>query len=86
MASTLRIFVTDDCPGCAEARHIALQVRQEFPHLKVEIVDLTDPRTTVPEEVFATPTYMLDDRVVSLGNPGPAEITRWAASANSGSV
>ena len=50
-----------------------------FPRLKVEIINLTDPQATVPEEVFATPTYMLGDRVVSLGNPGLAEIIRWAA-------
>ena len=81
MKSTLRIFVKDNCPGCVEARQIAIRVEQEYPQLKVEMINISDPRATVPEAIFATPTYMLGNRIVSLGNPGPAEIARWAANA-----
>jgi hypothetical protein len=79
MKAILKIFVRDDCPGCLEAQQVAVQVEQDFPHLTVEIVNMTDPQASVPEAVFATPTYMLNDRIVSLGNPSPAEVARWAA-------
>jgi len=45
------------------------------------VIDLEAPEVSVPEAVFATPTYMLNDRIVSLGNPSPAEVTQWATEA-----
>jgi hypothetical protein len=47
---------------------------------------MADPQAIVPEAVFATPTYMLNNRIVSLGNPSPAEVARWAAEAALSSV
>jgi len=81
MKSVLRIFVKDDCSGCIEAQRVAAWIEQDFPHLRVELVDIGDPQAIVPEAVFATPTYMLNSRIVSLGNPSPAEVTRWAENA-----
>lgn len=81
MKAILKIFIRDDCPGCAEAQQVAVRVEQDFPQLKVEIINLTDPQAIVPEAVFATPTYMLNNRIVSLGNPSPAEVAQWAAQA-----
>ena len=86
MKSVLRIFVQDDCTGCVEAQRIAAWVKQDFPHLRVELVDIDDPQAIVPEAVFATPTYMLNSRIVSLGNPSPAEVARWVANAAPPSV
>jgi hypothetical protein len=82
MKSVLRIFVKEDCSGCDEAQQIATWVEQDFPHLSVELVDIGNPQAVVPESVFATPTYMLNSRIVSLGNPSPAEVARWAANAS----
>jgi thiol-disulfide isomerase/thioredoxin len=79
MNSTLKIFVRDNCPGCREAYQLAGHVAQQFPQLKVEVINLADPNAIVPEAVFATPTYMLNNRIVSLGNPNLAEVARWAA-------
>jgi hypothetical protein len=78
MKDVLRVFVAQDCSACIEAREIAARIGQDYAHLKVEIVDIADEQAVVPEAVFATPTYMLNNRLVSLGNPKPDEIARWA--------
>jgi hypothetical protein len=78
MKDVLRVFVAQDCSGCVEARVIAARIGQDYPHLHVEIIDIADDQTAVPDAVFATPTYMLNNRIVSLGNPKPDEIARWA--------
>ena len=57
------------------------QIEQNHPEIEVELIDITDPRAVVPEVVFATPTYMLDDRIVCLGNPSPEQVTQWVEEA-----
>jgi thiol-disulfide isomerase/thioredoxin len=81
MKPVLKIFVTEHCSGCVEARRIAAEVVQNYPHLRVEVIDLNAPEAIVPEAVFATPTYMLNQRIVCLGNPSPAEVAGWAKEA-----
>jgi thiol-disulfide isomerase/thioredoxin len=81
MKPVLKIFVTEHCSGCVEALRIAAEVARDYPHLGVEVIDLNAPEVIVPETVFATPTYMLNNRIVSLGNPSPAEVARWAREA-----
>lgn len=81
MKPVLKIFITEHCPGCNEAQRVAARVTQDYPHLRVEIIDLDAPEVSVPEVVFATPTYMLNNRIVSLGNPSPAEVAEWAKEA-----
>ena len=78
MKPVLRIFVTETCPGCVEARDTAAQIERDYPNLAVQIVDMDRPTAPIPDEVFATPTYMLNNHVVSLGNPGPDDIAQWA--------
>ena len=78
MKPVLRIFVAETCPGCVEALDTAAEIRQHYPDIAVKVVDMDNPAATIPDEVFATPTYMLNNRVVSLGNPGPQEIAQWA--------
>jgi hypothetical protein len=78
MKPILKIFITEHCPGCSEAHRIAAGVAQDYPHLKVEVIDINAPEASVPEAVFATPTYMLNSRIVSLGNPSPVEVAQWA--------
>ncbi|MEW5961483.1 MAG: thioredoxin family protein [Chloroflexota bacterium] len=81
MKPVLKIFVTEHCSGCVEALRIAAEVSQDYPHLGVEVIDIGAPEVSVPEAVFATPTYMLNHRIVSLGNPSPAEVAGWARAA-----
>ncbi len=77
MDTTLKIYVRIGCTGCAEAELTANHIEETYPHISVEVVDIDDPHTTVPDAVFATPTYMLNNRVVSLGNPDISDIEMW---------
>lgn len=81
MKPVLKIFITEHCSGCSEAQRIAAWVTQDYSHLGVEVIDINAPEVSVPEVVFATPTYMLNNRIVSLGNPSPAEVAQWAKEA-----
>ncbi len=40
----------------------------------MELVDLSSAQR--PENVFAAPTYLLNGKVISLGNPYPNELRR----------
>jgi alkyl hydroperoxide reductase subunit AhpF len=65
----LKIYISEHCWGCIVAREVAEQMQQLYPKLAVKLVDLDGAEEEKPEEVFATPTYVLNGRVVSLGNP-----------------
>ena len=62
-------------PGCDEARAVARAVQEQLPALRVSVIGL-DERRPPPERVVATPTYLLDGRVIALGNPGVDELAR----------
>ncbi len=47
---------------------MASEMREMFPTLTVDLMELDGVRT-LPHGVVATPTYLLDGRVISLGNP-----------------
>ena len=81
MTPILKIFITENCTSCEEARRIATRLEQDYPTLAIELIDVADPHACVPETVFATPTFMLNSRIVSLGNPSPEQIDQWVAEA-----
>lgn len=64
----LDIYVGQHCANCQEALAIAAAARG-IAGVVVRVVDWDDPRQTVPPRVIAVPTYVLDDQIVSLGNP-----------------
>ena len=64
----LEIYITDHCANCQEALLIAEQAGG-IAGLEVTVVNLDAPGQRVPPQVFATPTYVLNGLVVSLGNP-----------------
>jgi hypothetical protein len=68
----LEVYVTEDCSTCAEAQIIAEQA-QTIPHLRVSVIYVGKARQPPPDNVVAVPTYLLDGRVVSLGNPDRQE-------------
>ena len=74
MKPVLKVFVIEHCATCDEARSIATRIEQNYPQVTVEVIDIGDTRVIVPETVFATPTFMLNNRIISLGNPYPDEI------------
>ncbi len=64
----LEIYITEQCTNCQEAVLIAEQA-SGIAGLEVTVVNLDAPGQPVPPQVFATPTYVLNGLVVSLGNP-----------------
>lgn len=70
----LTIYVSRHCEVCRYAYEVAGEIRSRFPHVRVTLVDLETTPEAVPEAVFATPTYLLNGRVWSLGNPSPEKI------------
>ena len=69
---SLEIYVTAECWSCEESKRIAAEMREEFPRVAIELVDLQSGRR--PSQVFAAPTYVLNGRVISLGNPTRKEL------------
>lgn len=74
---TLKIYITENCPGCDEARSVAAKVKREHPDFLVELIDIANDQAVVPDVIFATPTFVLNNRIVSLGNPSPEQVAQW---------
>lgn len=64
----LEIYVARHCVTCTEALAIASAARR-IAGLEVDVIDLDQSAGTIPDGIVAVPTYRLDGRVVSLGNP-----------------
>ena len=65
----LDVYVADDCRACDESRRLAGIVAERYPTIRVRIVNLSEPKSDLPEAVVAVPTFVLDDGVLHLGNP-----------------
>jgi hypothetical protein len=70
----LVIYVTAYCGVCRYAHEVADDIRHRYPQVNVELIDIDASPEAKPDDVFATPTYVLDGRVWSLGNPSEAKI------------
>ena len=69
----LDIYVAPACTGCETARRLAVALRaRALPDVEIRLIDLSEPGAVRPPAVFAVPTYLLDGRVLSLGNPDEA--------------
>jgi hypothetical protein len=64
----LEIYVADHCDPCQHALLIAEEAKR-IPGLEVAVITLDETTPSTPPNVNAVPTYLLDGRVVSLGNP-----------------
>ena len=64
---TLQVYIAETCWVCAEAQRIVADVAPRFPEVKIELLDLN--KVERPAAVFAAPTYVLNGRVIFLGNP-----------------
>lgn len=71
----LRIYVARHCETCAEARRIAEKTRQTYENVQVEIMELDGENAANPDDVFSVPTWVLDGKVISLGNPSYDELS-----------
>ncbi len=74
-APRLEVYVSTMCPNCGEAVRLAEEAAARYPDAVVRVIDLDqlDGRPP-PDPVVAVPTYLLNGRVVSLGNPYPEEL------------
>jgi len=73
-AHRLEVYVSSQCLNCDEAVRLAEEAAARYPCVIVRVVDLDQEGSPPPEPVVAVPTYVLDGRVVSLGNPYPEEL------------
>lgn len=64
----LQVFVERGCEQSERAVALARKVDRDYPPLAVHIIDVSQPGRQ-RDDVFAVPTFVLDNRVVSLGNP-----------------
>lgn len=69
MGRSLRIYAMRHCSTGEATRQIASEISERCPRFVVDLVYLDDPGTTIPEQVFSVPTYLLGGRVISIGNP-----------------
>jgi alkyl hydroperoxide reductase subunit AhpF len=70
----LEVYVSSQCLNCDEAVQLAEEAAARYPNVVVRVVDLDLDGSPPPEPVVAVPTYVLNGRVVSLGNPYPEEL------------
>lgn len=74
-APRLEVYVSNECPNCGEAVRLAEEAALRYPNVLVCVIDLDQLNGgPPPDPVVAVPTYLLNGRVVSLGNPYPEEL------------
>jgi hypothetical protein len=78
----LQVYTSDDCWTCEETERIVSDVAARFPDVEVNVLNLTSPDK--PDEVFAVPTYLINGRIVSLGNPTREELAHKLKKAQNG--
>ena len=74
-APELQVYVKADCPQCQRATELAQEVESHYAQLAVRVIDMADPSVR-PDDVFAVPTFVLNGKVISLGNPGRNDLRR----------
>jgi Thioredoxin domain len=74
-APRLEVYVSSECLNCGEAVRLAEEAAERYPNVVVRVIDLDQlDGNPPPDPVVAVPTYLLNGRVVSLGNPYPEEL------------
>lgn len=71
----LAVYVAPGCFGCDRALELVEEVRVQIGnHVTVTVVDIAEEDKSIPESLFAVPSWYLDGELVSLGNPTVDEI------------
>ena len=68
------VLVSGDCPACARAHDVVGEVRRLSPGVRVDVVDIDVEGIPDGVAFVGTPTYLIGDRIVSLGNPDPQDL------------
>ncbi len=72
--AVLEIVITPHCFGCARARTLAATIAAHDPALDVRVVDLSEPGAQAPPGLVAVPSYVLNGRILFIGNPTQAAL------------
>jgi hypothetical protein len=64
----LDIYIGTHCENCQEALSLA-EVARLIEGVEVRVINWDDPAQSILSQVVAVPTYVLNEQVVSLGNP-----------------
>jgi hypothetical protein len=65
----LRVYIASECPASQISLRLIDRLQARYPDLPLEVVNVSEPGAVVPDEVFGTPIYTWDNRVLFLGNP-----------------
>lgn len=77
----LDVYITPDCWSCQETERIVADVSAQLPNVAVSLINMETAQER-PEAVFAVPTYLINGRIISLGNPTREELVRKIQNAN----
>jgi len=80
----LQVYTLADCWTCEETERIVTDVVSRFPNVEVAVLDMMSAEK--PDDVFAVPTYLINGRIVSLGNPTREELMQKLMSVQNGVV
>lgn len=80
VATRLDIYIEEGCIGSRRAEELADWVRSRFPAVEVRMMTPGEDSSDQARLVRATPTYFLDGKQFSLGNPSPEELARVLSS------
>lgn len=70
----LEIYVDEGCLSCRRSLELAAHVRSRFPEVDVRVFNSGEPGGLYGHLVLATPTFILNGKKMSLGNPSPAQL------------
>ncbi len=71
----LQVYVKAGCAQCERATKLAQEVESDYAQLAVRVIDMADASASA-DDVFAVPTFILNGKVISLGNPGRNDLRR----------
>ena len=74
-AMRLEIYIADHCENCHEALRLA-EMARNVQGAEVRVINLDTTTEAIPPRIIATPMYLLDGRIVSMGNPYPDDLMR----------
>ena len=71
----LHVYVEAGCSTCRRAVDIARKVDGAYAGVAVRVID-TGRAEGIAADVFAVPTFVLDGKLLSLGNPREQDLQR----------
>ncbi|ABY33793.1 MAG TPA: hypothetical protein DEF43_01215 [Chloroflexus aurantiacus] len=73
----LRVYVSATCTVCKYTYELIERLRTIRPDYPVEVIDLDQDSSKRPAFVFGTPTYVVGETVIALGNPELSTLLAW---------